>query len=161
MDFAMPSTAARSRRVLSAFGVAATIASSRSENFAKSDHVLPVRLRPAEGSPPSVAPSFLASVTTPSSAPVRSVCDVGLSTWRSMRTWYAASAVLYDVLDGKSSRCNSAGTSEQAAAMNATSGRNVRRRINEYLREVYGSLRSAVQATSLVKSFLKRPSARN
>ena len=51
----MPSTAARSSRVLSAFGVAATIASSLSENFEKSDQVLPVRFSPADGSPPSVA----------------------------------------------------------------------------------------------------------
>src|SRR5205085_7919243 len=47
-------TAARSRSVLSAFGVAATIASSRSENFEKSDQVLPVRFSPADGSPPAV-----------------------------------------------------------------------------------------------------------
>src|ERR1700675_1185349 len=100
MDFAMPSTAARSGGVLSAFGVAAPIASSRSENLAKSDHVLPVRFSPADGIAVSLAPSFLASVTTPSRAPVISVWDVGLSTWRSMSTWYAASAVLYEVLEG-------------------------------------------------------------
>jgi len=86
MDLAMPSTAARSRRVLLAFGVATTMASSRSENFAKSDHVLPVRFSPADGSAPSLAPSFFASVTMLSSAPVSSVCDVGLSTCRSMST---------------------------------------------------------------------------
>src|SRR5437879_4562166 len=151
----MPSTAARSKRVLSAFGVAATTASRRSENFAKSDHVLPVRFKLDEGSALSVAPSFFASVTTPSSAPVISVVDVGLSTWRSMRTWYAASAVLYDVLDGRSSRCSSAGTSEQAAAMNATSGRSVRRRINRYLFEKStGRLRQQFRRLRSLRAFL-------
>src|SRR5438132_12131927 len=121
------------------------MASSRSENFEKSDHVLPVRFRLDDGRTLSVAPSFLASTTTPARAPVMSVVDVGLSTCRSMRTWYAASAVLYEVLDGRSSRCSSAGTSEQAAAINAMSGRNVRRRINEYLSR---SLRVACVSSS-------------
>ena len=80
MDFAMPSTAARSRSVLSALGVAAAMASNRSENFAKSDQVLPVRFKLDDGRAPSVAPSFFASVATLSRAPVMSVVDVGLST---------------------------------------------------------------------------------
>ena len=60
-------------------------ASIRSENFAKSDQVLPV-----SGSAPvgNVAPgaSLLTSVWIDVSAPSMSVCDEGLSTCRSMST---------------------------------------------------------------------------
>src|SRR5688500_20197411 len=104
MDFAMPATAARWRSVLSALGVAVTMASSRSENLAKSDHVLPVNAGAADGSAPSLAPCFFASVTTLVRAPVRSVSEVGLSTWRSMSTWYGASAGLYAVVGGRGLR---------------------------------------------------------
>ena len=128
----MPSTAARSTSVLSAFGTAVRTAVTRSENFAKSDQVLPVKSTEPLGKVASGA-SFCTSVCTLTSAPPRSSCEVGLSTWRSMSTWYAASAVLYGLFDGRSSRCSSAGTSEHAANSRATMGMSVRRRITLFL----------------------------
>src|SRR5438132_13803592 len=159
----MPSTAARSSLMRSAFGVTLTIASSRSVNREKSDQVLPLKRGGSPGSAPVCRPSFWASSSTDVSAPVSSTLDAGLSTCRSMSTWNAASAVLYEVFEGRSSRWTSAGMSEHAARTSATSGRSrwIRVTLHRwYGGETAGGLAPALALRELRLEELTKPTER-